>query len=499
MPDAPGNVVIVGGDTCATSVAAYIANSLGGMSPKITLLDDMSSHGDSSSTLPATVEFCRLLRFDEKSLVTGTGSTFKLGTEHAGWLRKDKRFLHSYGVHGMPIRLLPFHQYLLKARLAGDPIDFEEYSLASMAMRSGRFAYPSMDPASVQSTLAYGLHVDSHRFAEAMLRHARALGVQHVAATVRSATVQSDSGFVESVTLDDGTVLDGDFFIDCSGERAILIGDALEIGYQSWADALPCDRCAHVSIDDVRDLSPTTRVVAKENGWSRRVQLLERADFEFFYNADITNDNEVAMRFQRDVGASEQPRYRHIRSGRRASFWHGNCIAIGRSAGDFESLGVSNLSCAHAAVKRLMSLWPYSDCEPVISQEYNRLAGLEYEQTRDFIALFYALSDRDDTTFWKHCRSLRIPERLDQRLSLYRSHGRLSWDAGDAYSRDDWLSILFGLECIPRNCDPLVDVADPTQVKELLDQLRCVIRQAVDRMPRHEVFLEKLHQASGQH
>ena len=116
MSEALKRVVVVGGDPCAPAVAAYIANSLRGSDVRITLLDDMTSHGGAASTLPVSTDFYKQLQFKEPSLVAGIGATFKLGTEHSGWLRDDHRFMQTYGQHGTPIRLLPFHQYFFKQR-----------------------------------------------------------------------------------------------------------------------------------------------------------------------------------------------------------------------------------------------------------------------------------------------------------------------------------------------------------------------------------------------
>ena len=489
-------VVVVGGDSCAPGVGAFVANSLRGTDAKITLVDSLSGYSGVASTLPLSTDFCKLLRFREPSLVAGTGATFKLGTEYSGWLQDGQRFLQSYGEHGVPIRLLPFHQYFIHHKLDGGSTHFGDYSLADAAIRNGRFSYPSPDPASWQLPYQYGLQVDTERFAGAMLQYAIAAGVEHVPTAAAGASVRADSGFIESVSLEDGTVIGGELFIDCSGERGMLIGEVLGADYQGWSGFLPCDRCVRVSIKNVFDLSPVTRIVAKAHGWSRRMQLLERADVEYFYNVEITSDADAAMQLAQDVGAdrSAVQEYRSVRAGRRETPWRGNCIAIGRSAGDLEPLEVSALSRAHSAVMRLMTLWPHADCDPVIADEYNRLTSREYEFARDFATLFYVLSDRNDSDFWRHCQSLTTPETLDYRLSLFRSRGRLSWDAEDIFSRDNWFSALLGLDCLPQASDPLVDLAEPALVEQLMSQLLDAIRDKVEKMPRHDVFLRQLHE-----
>jgi tryptophan halogenase len=492
MPDAIKQVVVVGGDPCAPAVAAFIAHSLRGTDPKIALLDDLSSHGGVASTLPLSTEFYKQLGFKEQSLVAGTGATFKLGTEHSGWLHSDHRFMQTYGEHGAPIRLLPFHQYFFKQRLTDSSLKFDDFSLAATAAAGGRFVFSS-------PPMRYGLQIHLQRFAHAMLSYATTAGVEHIAARAKSVTLQPESGFVESVTLNSGTVVDGDLFIDCSGEESLLIGAALDVGYRDWAEFMPCNRCARVGTNEVFDPTPMTRVVAKRDGWTRRIQLLDRAEFEFFFNGDMSDDADVATQLVRDVGAgaSAQPDFRSVSQGQRESFWHGNCIAIGRSAGNFEPLEASSTSAAHNAVTRLMKLWPYADHDPAVAREYNRLTSLEFDSIRDFIGLFYAASDRNDSEFWTHSKSLKKSEMLQSRMALFRSRGRLSWDAAESFSRDKWTSALVGLAVYPRDYDPLVDVADLELVDQYFAELRQEITDAVDKMPTHVDFLRQIHAASG--
>ena len=452
----------------------------------------MTSHGGAASTLPVSTDFYKQLQFKEPSLVAGIGATFKLGTEHSGWLRDDHRFMQTYGQHGTPIRLLPFHQYFFKQRRADPTLKLDDFSLASAAALGGRFAFSS-------PPMRYGLQMHLTRFADAMLSYAKGAGVEHRPSAATSATLLPESGFIASVTLNDGTVVDGDLFIDCTAEKGLLIDATLGVGYRSWAEFIPCDRCVRISTSEVFDPIPMTRVVAKRDGWSRRMQLLDRAEFEFFFNSSISGDATVAKQLAQDVGVgtSAQPAFRSVSAGRRESFWHGNCIAIGRSAGNFEPLETSTTSAAHNAIMRLMKLWPHADCDAAIAQEYNRLTSLEYDSIRDFIGLFYAASDRDDSEFWTHCRSLKTSELLQSRLALFRSRGRLSWDAAESFSRDKWTSALVGLGLLPRDYDPLVDVADPKLIEQYMTELRQVIAASVDKMPTHIDFLRDLHAASG--
>lgn len=494
MPDPIRHVAVVGGDPCAASVAAYVANSLRGTETRVTLIDDLSFPPRAASTLPATAQFYRALRFKEASLIGSTGATFKLGSEHTGWTPAGENFTLTYGEHGTPIRLLPFHQYFIRRKLDGIAAHFDDYSLAAAAIRAGTFELPGPRQNPLLPPYDYGIHADTRRFAGAMLHYALTAGVQHFNSVAVDATVRADDGFVEAVTLGNGERLAADFFIDCTGTRGLLIGDALDVPFESWSRYLPCNQVLAVASNETFDVAAVTRIAARHDGWSRRIQLADRAEFQLFFNNSTSSPDQIAAQFAADVRAdiATVRNLGPIDAGQRDMAWRANCVAIGDSACRMEALETSALSRAHRSTMRLVSLWPDAECDPAIAVEYNRMTARDNGFALDYAALFYALGRRQDGAFWDLAGSLEPPARLVERLSLFRSRGRLDWDAEDTVSRDRWISALLGLQCLPEDCDPLVDLADASLVDQFMGQVTQVIEERLGQMPRHVAVLEQM-------
>jgi tryptophan halogenase len=88
--------------------------------------------------------------------------------------------------------------------------------------------------------------------------------------------LRPEDGFVDHVVLADGRTVDGDLFVDCSGMRGLLIGQALGVGYEDWSHWLLNDRALAVPCERGPDLLPFTRVTAREHGWQWRIALQHR-------------------------------------------------------------------------------------------------------------------------------------------------------------------------------------------------------------------------------
>ena len=65
--------------------------------------------------------------------------------------------------------------------------------------------------------------------------------MERVEGKINKVNLNGETGFISSLDIDDGTTLEGDIFIDCTGFRGLLIGEALGIEFEDWTDHLPCN------------------------------------------------------------------------------------------------------------------------------------------------------------------------------------------------------------------------------------------------------------------
>lgn len=487
--DAPRRrrVVIAGGGTSGWLAAAALAQQLGTLLD-ITLVEseEIGTIGVGESTIPTARAFHRLIGLDEQRFMADTGATFKLGIAFEDWARIGDRYLHAFGETGQSTWMGAFHHFWLEARERGFGGDFGDYCLELKAAEAGRFAIGDRVP-----ELSYAYHLDAGRYA----RHLRAVaeqgGARRVEGLIERVERHGESGTIAALVLRSGQRIEGDLFLDCTGFRALLIGEALGSGFEDWGHWLPTDRAVVVQTRAVEPARPYTRAIAHGAGWRWCIPLQHRVGNGLVYDSRHLSDDAARDRL---LGAVEgetvaEPRLIRFRAGRRAEAWRGNCVALGLAAGFVEPLESTALHLVMVAVTRLLQLFPFDgDCTAAAAR-FNAQATAEIDGIRDFIILHYVLTERDDTAFWRAVRTMEMPASLRERIASFREGGIAYQDGQDLFRVDSWAQVMLGQRLVPHQHHRMAAIMGEQRLRQVLADLQQRVADQVAQIPVHAAFL----------
>lgn len=489
------NIVIVGGGTAGWMSAAALSNVLVNGCCRIRLVesDQIGTVGVGEATIPQINTFNRLLGIDEDDFVRSTRGTFKLGIEFVNWRRIGDRYMHPFGVFGAPMNAIPFHHYWLKMHRDGKVPNLDAYSLACVAAPSGKFSRPIDIPKSPLAQISYAFQFDARLYAAYLRSYAERNGVSRTEGKVTDVHCRDGDGFIESIALDSGEVIDGDLFIDCTGFRGLLIGRTLGVDYEDWSRYLPCDRAIAVPSASVGDPLPYTRATAHRAGWQWRIPLQHRIGNGHVYSSAYIDDDEALTTLLENLESEPlaEPLKLRFTPGRRRRFWEKNCVAIGLSSGFLEPLESTSIHLIQTGIAKLIGLFPDRSFDQADIDKYNQQSVAEIESIRDFLILHYKATERRDSRFWDYCRTMTIPESLENRIRLYEANGRLYREGDELFSVTSWLAVLHGQGVEPRGYHPIVDAYSDDVVAEYLQGVAAVIRRSAAQMPTHADFIAK--------
>ncbi len=447
--------------------------------------------GVGEATVPHIRFFNNTLGLDETDFMRKTQATIKMGIKFANWGRLGDAYIHPFGEFGRKVSDIDFHHYWLKLRQLGDPTELFDYSLPAVAAQRGRFTLPRRDQ-SIFATYGYAYHFDTNLYGPYLRAYAEARGVRRSEGKVIDVTLNGETGFVESVTMESGEVIKADLFVDCSGFRGLIIEQKLHAGYHDWSNFVPANRALACSTEWVGEPAPYTSATALEAGWQWRIPLQHRDGNGYVYSSEFLSDDEAASRFLGNLPGKpiSDPIFLRFTGGRRKKTWIRNCVSVGLAGGFIEPLESTSLYLTQQAITALIENFPTEDFEAANIDEVNRVMELEYERVRDFIALHYHATERDDTPLWNYVRNMPIPETLAYRLRLWRERGHLPYYKDGMFLPASWYAVCVGQRIVPRRYDPRVDHRSVDEVRELLRNVRAAVHAAADSMPSHQAFLD---------
>jgi tryptophan halogenase len=495
------SIVIAGGGSAGWMAAAILSRATRPELMRITLIEseEIGTVGVGEATIPLIQSFNKILGLDEFDFVRKTQGTFKLGIEFVDWGRIGDRYFHPFGRYGDDFGMTSFHQQWLRARHHGYDAPIAQFSLTSQAAQRGKFDKPTSKSPPVFSTYSYAYHFDASLYAKYLRAYSEQRGVERIEGKIGEVALRPDDGFIDVLVMEDGRRIEGDLFVDCTGFRALLIGQALGVGYDDWSEWLPCDRALAVPTQRVADPIPYTRATARSAGWQWRIPLQHRTGNGYVYSSRFISDEDARAELLANLDAPPvaDPRALRFTTGRRNEQWRKNCVSLGLASGFLEPLESTSIHLVQSGVARLLSLFPGRNFDPMVVSEYNRQARGEYESIRDFLVLHYHATERSDTPFWDYCRTMEVPDSLSFKMEMFRRTGRVPEPSYDLFHPPSWIAVLLGQGIEAEDFDPMVDAIPPREAAAALSGMRKVILDAADAMPSHQQFIDR-HCRAGQ-
>ncbi|KQY54830.1 tryptophan halogenase family protein [Lysobacter sp. Root494] len=491
------NIVIVGGGTAGWMAAAALSKALTrDYSIRLIESEEIGTVGVGEGTIPLIKLFNHALELDEADFVRRTKGSFKLGVNFVDWGRLGDSYVHGFGKIGQDLGLVPFYQYWLKMHQAGKARPLDDYSINTVAARQNKFMPAVTDrPNSPLADIAYAYHFDAGLYARFLREYSEARGVQRIEGKVTGYQLRGEDGFVESVTMEDGTLIDGQLFIDCSGFRGLLIEQALKTGFEDWTHWLPCDRAVAVPCASAPGgITPYTRSTARKAGWQWRIPLQHRIGNGHVFCSRYTSEDEATATLMANLDgeALAEPRVLRFATGKRNKTWNKNVVAIGLSSGFMEPLESTSIHLIQSTIARLTAFFPHVGFDQADIDEFNAHSDFETVRIRDFLILHYHATERDDSPFWNYCRTMDIPDTLRQKMDLFRSNGRVFREHTEMFAEPSWVQVMHGQRVHPRGYHALVDLQPEERIAEFLENVRGVIGHCATQMPTHDAFISRL-------
>jgi tryptophan halogenase len=278
-----------------------------------------------------------------------------------------------------------------------------------------------------QAMANYAYHLDAGKFSPFIQKHCtEKLGVRHVLADVKRVN-QTENGDISSLSTEQAGEVAGDLFVDCTGFRSLLLGQAMGVGFKDCSDVLFCDRALAIQVPYESESAPMashTVSTAQSAGWTWDIGLPSRRGVGYVYSSRHITDDAAEDELRRYIGPAAEglaARKIPIRAGHRERFWKNNCVAVGLASGFLEPLESSAIVLIELAAKLIAEQMPANrGVMDIVAARFNDVNDYRWGRIIDFLKLHYVLTKRPEK-FWRdNTDPTTVPDRLKNLLQLWK-------------------------------------------------------------------------------
>jgi flavin-dependent dehydrogenase len=512
------SVVIVGGGTSGWMTASYL-QAVFGDRLDVTVIESaqIGTIGVGEATFSTIRHFFDSLNLSEAEWMPECNATYKLAVRLENWREPGHHFYHPFErlrvVDGTPLtswwqQLRPSGRFDKDCFLIASICDAK----ASPRHRDGSLFERELeeDPDRVvfrttlseQSTqFPYAYHFDAALLAEFLTRYATKRGVRRVVDTVEHVALDAEGSISHLVTKESGE-LRGDFYIDATGFRSLLLGNALGEPFTSYLDTLPNDRAValRVPVDTAEvGLRPCTTATAQDAGWIWTIPLYDRIGTGYVYSSEYCDSDEAERVLREFVGpaaADLQANHIRMRVGRSRRAWVKNCAAIGLAAAFVEPLQSTGIFLIQHAIEQLVRHFPSgTESDEGLRESYNTVVANAAEGVREFLVLHYVGAARADNEYWRDAKTKRVPDALAERLARWQTllpDNDSVFPHYHAFEPYSYVCMVLGLGGIPLRPPPVLGMFDAAPARREFTKLRAEADRLVATLPSQHEFLSRL-------
>ena len=512
-------IVILGGGTAGWMSASYLAKALQGTA-QITLVESktIKKIGVGEATVPNLQKvFFDYLGLKEEEWMPQCNASFKTAVKFINWKTgglqgKTDHFYHPFGLlpdcDGIPLS----HYWLRNWQAQKTKLAFDYACFKEPVMMDAKLAPRLMNG---ERATQYAWHFDAHLVAAFLCKFATSqLHVTQIIDDFVRADRDED-GFISSIRLQSGQVIEGDLFIDCSGFRKLLINQVLGEPFIDMNDHLLCDSAIATAIphDDQRfGIEPYTSAIAMQAGWTWKIPMLSRFGSGYVYSSQFISEdqaiNEFCQLWHLNPNQTQLNKIR-FRVGRNRRAWVKNCIGIGLSSCFLEPLESTGIYFTYAALYHLVNHFPDKNFNPTIINQFNQEIESMFDDTRDFIQTHFYFSPRTDTEFWRANKSLVLTDNIQKKIALYHAgipinppitneqnyYNNFAAEFRNFWTNGSYHCIFSGLGVFPENNLPLLS-HKPTSIalsERIFDNIKNKQNALLHSLPTNYAFLCHLH------
>ena len=455
----PVKIIILGGGTAGWMAANLFAKRWSAEQVSITLIESptIGIIGVGEGSTPSLKQFFETLDIAESKWMPRCNATYKLNIRFADWspLSGVKNYSHPFFSQLDTFTQSAFFVNCHTRRLGLDVHTTpEDFFINGVLDQQSKLP---ITPPNFMFDMQYGYHFDSHLLGGFLAEHAQKHGVLMRQETIVN-VLRHDTGDIAALQTEADEIIQGDFFVDCSGFASVLMQKALGVKFQSFKENLFNDSAVVMPTAISQKIPLETRAQALSAGWCWKIPLTNRFGNGYVYSSDFISPEQAEREFRLHLGATDadiECRHLKMRVGQLENHWSHNCLGLGLSQGFIEPLEATALHLVQTAIELFIDHFTQGNFTALHRNSFNKNIHERFARVRDYIVAHYKLNTRNDSDYWRANRNnMNLSESLLQILDVWYRCGDLEQEIdrqqlSSHFGAASWHCLLAGYGAFP--------------------------------------------------
>ena len=413
------SICIVGGGTAGYLTAFALKKAFPDLSITLVESDKIPVIGVGEATTDDLPKFLHGgLGFDIVDFYQKVQPTWKLGIRFEwgeknncfdlpfGWARRDIGLLNSLH-HTGNINSMNLPTVLMGKHLS---------PLFRKGKRSGDYVFGKTN---------YAYHIDNKLLLAYFQSHTSLSGIKRVSATIQDVKFKN-SDEVKYLKTEDGTKIQADFFIDCSGFGSFLLKGKMEAKAKSYQSSLFNNKALTFNLPHNDKIKPFTTSTTMNAGWCWNIPLIDSDHCGYVYSSNFISDDQAWDEVKTRYPDATDPLSVGFTSSRCDRAWIGNVFAVGLSYGFIEPLESTGILLLQKHIVTLLEILRANKWSSSYRKCVNDSIATSWDSLRWFLSVHFKFNKKLNTEYWKAVRSDTDTSGMQPLLDLYHAGAPLS-------------------------------------------------------------------------
>jgi len=404
------NIIIFGGGTSGWLTAAYLVNNLQ-FTTKITLIEDKSKGpiGVGEGTQPFTPRFLMECGIPPKMWMKPSNSSLKYGVELIDW--NDEPYFVDNDV--MQHQIIEQDFYVSDYFMSKSKKEYFDW-YPSYRLAKKNVSQMMGDNLNINAGQGIGaVHFGAYDIIET-IKSLILDKIEYVNTSIKDIVVD-ETGI--SYLRDTRDSYRADLYFDCSGFKSSLLGESLDVPFNSYRKWLLNDRAVAIPTEynnPQTECHPYTKATTMKYGWRWTIPTFHRIGNGYVYSSDYLTEEDAEHELRTVLNDFNSPsRHLKMKTGYHERIAHKNVVGVGLSAGFVEPLEATGITFTTSVVKLATEMLNRNGWNDETKRFINENFRQMNEEILAFIWAHYHWSTRKDTQYWRDVRRIAMSELPD--------------------------------------------------------------------------------------